>query len=740
MNDLSLQEYIQASKTAVAANKAKGNKHAEILTQLYSEPNRFIDEILQNAEDAYHRNPKSNGDKTIRFCLFNDRLEIFHNGKPFDVNDLKSITTFANTTKNKTNEINLIGKFGIGFKSVFGICTEPEIHSGGFHFKIKDYEVLEESKPAIINGFTTLFVLPFKKENSTAIFKNVKKGLANLNSSYLLFLNEICKIEVFVNEKNILNISKSTENIEAQIKKVHISYTNFKKENENFLVLFKNKALPFSAIEIAFKLEKEEIVPIHNPTVFVYFPTKHYSDLNFIIHGSYTTTPTREFIPFDKSKTPENLAMIEETASLLCSNLRKLKNLNYLKLSFYEVLPIISAKAKLNSSYHIYEVFYNSVLKTLKEKNLLPTIDGHFSNPKESIIAETETLSDFLQSKDLEVLFGKKNWLHKEINRENHPAFFEFLTNQLGVKVIDINNFGFRLAVNSGFLKTKKDSWFIKFYGLLSKNPQLWNKENESSHFSLRKTPILLNHKNQLIPLFDKDGNLNIILTKSLTRKGNRIKTSLFDTVEVQTLFKELIENIHLEQSIDLFKSNKADAFENDDEWEAEIEPNAAPIDYEETNQSISKSNKKTSFAEISGISNQIGSLLQSITPETKSKIAIWSEAYIFKVLKSEYGNDESIIIKKQNSEGLDFAVLKNNEIVKYVSIVSKALFEREFKISKQQIEAAVEFFQMKKQELHWFYCVSNAGTTNVRIFKFNKIIERLLNNSLNLGELRITV
>ena len=189
---LTLKEHIQRSREAVAANKAKGNKHAELFATMYTQPSRFIEEILQNTEDAYARKNADEHLNPIRFKLFPDKIEIHHNGKDFDENDLMSITTFANTTKKSNTEVNLIGKFGIGFKSVFSITDFPEIHCGSYHYKITDYEVLTpcETRQAD-EGFHTLIILPFKRKETAECYNAVKQGLDELNSFHLLFLKKL---------------------------------------------------------------------------------------------------------------------------------------------------------------------------------------------------------------------------------------------------------------------------------------------------------------------------------------------------------------------------------------------------------------------------------------------------------------------------------------------------------------------------------------------------------------------
>lgn len=96
------------------------DKHLKILSDLYTDDSHFIYEILQNAEDA--------GASEIAFMLYKDRLEILHNGRTFNEADVRAITKIAFSTKE--SDVNTVGKFGLGFKSVYSITDTPEIHSG----------------------------------------------------------------------------------------------------------------------------------------------------------------------------------------------------------------------------------------------------------------------------------------------------------------------------------------------------------------------------------------------------------------------------------------------------------------------------------------------------------------------------------------------------------------------------------------------------------------------------------
>ena len=96
-------------------NFEKGIRHSTI--EKYPDPVHFVYELLQNAEDQCATE--------AHFQLFADHLVFCHNGSPFTRADVENITGIGNS--DKPQEANKIGRFGIGFKSVFAITERPEI-------------------------------------------------------------------------------------------------------------------------------------------------------------------------------------------------------------------------------------------------------------------------------------------------------------------------------------------------------------------------------------------------------------------------------------------------------------------------------------------------------------------------------------------------------------------------------------------------------------------------------------
>ncbi len=110
-------------------NSARGVQ--SLLTDLYPDSAHFVYELLQNAEDA--RASK------VEFRLAGDGVYFAHDGaREFTIEDVDAITGIGGNI-GKRDDSSSIGEFGVGFKAVFSYTRAPEIHSGDFHFRIRDH-------------------------------------------------------------------------------------------------------------------------------------------------------------------------------------------------------------------------------------------------------------------------------------------------------------------------------------------------------------------------------------------------------------------------------------------------------------------------------------------------------------------------------------------------------------------------------------------------------------------------
>src|SRR5438132_6098595 len=122
----------------------------DLLGQLYSERTHFIFELIQNAEDA--------GATELTFELFEDRLEVKHDGRPFTEADVRGICGVGKS--GKSGDLTAIGKFGIGFKSVYAYTKTPRIYSAAEHFRIETYVRPFPVEPVEWPAAHTRFVFP----------------------------------------------------------------------------------------------------------------------------------------------------------------------------------------------------------------------------------------------------------------------------------------------------------------------------------------------------------------------------------------------------------------------------------------------------------------------------------------------------------------------------------------------------------------------------------------------------
>src|SRR4030042_6960352 len=185
-NNKEFEKLIEKRKDWVRASKENKFDFDSLLAGLYNDPSHFIYEILQNAEDE--------GAKEVRFELFEDRLDVYHNGKDFDLEDIDGVTGIG--ISKKKDDLTSIGKFGVGFKSVFAVTETPYIFSGEYNIKIEDFVIPSEvSNKEQING--TLVRLPFnhKLRSPKEVFTLVSKKLENIGLKTMLFLKNIEEIK-----------------------------------------------------------------------------------------------------------------------------------------------------------------------------------------------------------------------------------------------------------------------------------------------------------------------------------------------------------------------------------------------------------------------------------------------------------------------------------------------------------------------------------------------------------------
>lgn len=494
-----------------------------ISEQFYTDKTHFIYELLQNAEDAIARRELSDTSisypRSIRFSLHNDRLEVRHFGQPFNEDDVRGISDILHGTKSQ--DFGQIGKFGIGFKSVYAFTATPEVHSGDENFCVKRYIRPESTAPHKISEGETLFIIPFNHPNisNEEAFHQINTRLGDLGIRTLLFLRYIDEIVWEVNENRRGTYVRETSLIEkGYSRKIYLmGELNEEIEEENWIVFERsiptNNGKGRTSVEVAYLVEREEkkerIKGINSSPLYVYFPTEKQTQLHFLIQGHYHTTPARDNISQDDKW---NRDLIEKTAKLAAKSLISLRDKGFVDVGFLENLPIDSNNFPEEG---LFSPFYDEIRNALRKNKLLPTNDGKFVRSEKAKLARTSELRNLLSYPDLPNIIeseDKYSWLTDEITEVRTPELRRYLMQKLNVE--EINPEGFARNINSDFLEQCTDEWMIQFYSYLTNQNALWRKEDRyrrNEGILRNKAFIRLENGEHVVP-FARDGRANVYI------------------------------------------------------------------------------------------------------------------------------------------------------------------------------------------------------------------------------------
>ena len=438
-----------------------------LLSDRYDDRTHFIYEILQNAEDALKKRGDWTGQRAVQFALDSKGLTVSHFGKPFDEADVRGVCGIGESTKELTD----IGRFGIGFKSVYAYTDMPEIHSGREHFAIDNYVWPEATKEKVISPEETQIYIPFRGKEPTAK-DEVLSGLQRLGPRTLLFLREIEEISWFVEGKPSGQYRR--HNVDAPCENARrvriVGQSNDEDDvTEEWLVFSRdvfNEGQSAGYVEVAFALdEKDEnssVKEVNDSELVVFFPTILPTHLGFLVQGPYRTTPSRDNVP---ERDSWNQHLVQETATLLVDALKDLRDLSLLSVSALRCLPL---SAIFFSERSRFGPLFQAVKETLLTESLLPAHNGKYISGQNAKLARTQALRELIGPQRLSSLFpsdGRISWVNDEITQDREPILHCYLTDQLGIDEITPE----RLIplLTKEFLEAQPYSWIKRLYEFL---------------------------------------------------------------------------------------------------------------------------------------------------------------------------------------------------------------------------------------------------------------------------------
>lgn len=162
----------------------------------YTEVDHFLLELIQNADDNTYRAGES---PELSITLENTGCTFRCNESGFTADNVFAICyAAASTKKREPGNRSFIGEKGIGFKSLFAVAEAVEIHSGEYHFELRDKEYIV---PHLLDGPIepgSRIVVRFKA-SMPGIGRLLSERIAALSKSadhFVLFLQRLEKLTV----------------------------------------------------------------------------------------------------------------------------------------------------------------------------------------------------------------------------------------------------------------------------------------------------------------------------------------------------------------------------------------------------------------------------------------------------------------------------------------------------------------------------------------------------------------
>lgn len=446
-------------------------KSGKLAAGLYDDRTHFIFELLQNAEDALGRRGKWHGSRKVAFTLEPNRLTLSHFGKPFDEADVRSVCDIAESTKNESS----IGRFGLGFKSVYTITDFPEIHSGGEDFAIENYVFPRRLARSARSAEETQIVLPLRPDDANAV-QDITAGFRHLGPGALLFLRHIDEISWSVEScVSGFYMRNSPESLGPNVQRITVigKEDDRPEVDQSWLVFYRDvfsiEGRKVGRVEIAFSLVAVKdapgrwaVQPLAKSPLVVFFPTVVESHLGFLVQGPYRTTPSRDNIP---PGDPWNQYLVKETSGLLVEAMRWMRDKAMLDVAALRCLPLDREKFPKDAR---FAPMFDAVRQAFQDEELLPSFNDRHIIAKQAKLARTQELRDLFSPEQVTALFGSEvaAWLSGDITQDKAPEIRQYLMRELDID--EITPTKLVPSLTKAFLEAQSDSWVLRLYDFLS--------------------------------------------------------------------------------------------------------------------------------------------------------------------------------------------------------------------------------------------------------------------------------
>lgn len=423
----------------------------QLSSGIYTEEERFIFELLQNAVDSYDE--MTNDTLTIKIMIEGDYLVFMHNGASFSPRDIEGICDIGNG--NKAKDTKKIGYKGIGFKSVFMRSTCVTIKTGEYCFMFdkqywegfwernwkKEYGIksdekvylmpwqiipIEANEPISLDTSNYNVITYIKITNTSSLEKKIVKLLSN--SQFLLFLR--CKnIQMTFVSNNVFlaNVNKKcNDNIvilssNGKEDSRWLTYTNPEVEVPKELnsdikadINTPQKLKNAKTFDLSFAIQidnnsKIKSLDKDDAVIYTYLPTSFKfgnEGFPFLVNANFITDAGRQQLHKDSEW---NKLIFSKIPS---EYLNWMKEISSTFSNYYEVLP----KKSYGSNNALEETFATEMVKAINDIAFIPRAN----NAKSKVLASSAVMDKMGMSEAI-----SKKLLTTHINRTYNEDFSE---------------------------------------------------------------------------------------------------------------------------------------------------------------------------------------------------------------------------------------------------------------------------------------------------------------------------
>lgn len=398
------------------------NSLEKLSSGIYTEGERFVFELLQNAVDAH----SADDCLDISIRMQDGYLIFMHNGDVFTNEDIEGIC-FVGRKGEKARNAKKIGYKGIGFKSVFGVSSKVFIHTGNQCFCFDKDHWKDHWKNNWNSSFGDIahaseYTMPWQVipiESDLPI--SVDEGNANVATyisidpedesklrESIMGLMKSCRFLIFLKDANITmsftyegttrcSIEKRKVNGEVvlyvdgreesrwmvyQNPEVQLNLTGEQKKriekHKNTPDKLKN-ATSFD-LSFAIAIEDGKLKKVDDAVLYTYLPTSYSfgEGFPFLVNANFLTDEGRQHLDVEAEWNKVLISKIPEEYLNWIATLSK-KHSNY-----YEVLP----KKTYGSGNDLLEAYANAMKEAIATIAFIPSING------EKLLKASESLID----------------------------------------------------------------------------------------------------------------------------------------------------------------------------------------------------------------------------------------------------------------------------------------------------------------------------------------------------------